>query len=94
MTKAELIARLAEQQSHISVEIIEDAIHEILEQMIGILSKGERIEIRGFGSFSLHYRSSRIGRNPKTGEKVQLKGKSVLHFKPGKALRNRANLSD
>ncbi|VFP88873.1 integration host factor subunit beta [Candidatus Erwinia haradaeae] len=94
MTKTELIEKLAAQQSHISIQMIEDVIQKILEQMIGMLSKGERIEIRGFGSFSLHYRSSRIGRNPKTGEKVKLKSKSVPYFKPGKELRNRANFSD
>ncbi len=56
------------------------------------LANGNRIEIRGFGSFSLHYRTSRIGRNPKTGEIVQLSGKHVPYFKPGKQLRNRANI--
>ena len=55
------------------------------------LQQGERIEIRGFGSFSLHYRAPRVGRNPKTGEKVELLGKSVPHFKPGKELRERVN---
>ena len=55
------------------------------------LARGERIEIRGFGSFSLHYRAPRIGRNPKTGEQVALAGKYVPHFKPGKELRERVN---
>jgi len=57
------------------------------------LQSGDRIEIRGFGSFSLHYRAPRVGRNPKTGEKVELLGKSVPHFKPGKELRERVNES-
>ena len=57
------------------------------------LAMGERIEIRGFGSFSLHYREPRLGRNPKTGETVQLAGKYVPHFKPGKEMRERVNES-
>jgi integration host factor subunit beta len=67
------------------------AIKEILEQMAQTLQKGERIEIRGFGSFSLHFRAPRVGRNPKTGETVRLDGKYVPHFKPGKELRERVN---
>ena len=59
--------------------------------MAQTLQKGERIEIRGFGSFSLHYRAPRVGRNPKTGETVELDGKHVPHFKPGKELRERVN---
>ncbi len=63
----------------------------MIEQMSQALATGNRIEIRGFGSFSLHYRPPRIGRNPKTGEAVQLTGKYVPHFKPGKELRERVN---
>ncbi len=63
----------------------------LLEQMSHALSNGERIEIRGFGSFSLHYRPPRMGRNPKTGTAVALPGKYVPHFKPGKELRERVN---
>ncbi|MEC9334194.1 MAG: integration host factor subunit beta, partial [Pseudomonadota bacterium] len=66
---------------------------ELLEQMAQTLQKGERIEIRGFGSFSLHYRAPRVGRNPKTGETVKLDGKYVPHFKPGKELRERVDAS-
>jgi integration host factor subunit beta len=62
-----------------------------LEHMVSALSTGERIEIRGFGSFSLHYRPSRIGRNPKSGEPVSLSAKYVPHFKPAKDLRERVN---
>jgi integration host factor subunit beta len=65
----------------------------MLDHMAEALAVGERIEIRGFGSFSLHYRAPRLGRNPKTGEKVELAGKYVPHFKPGKELRERVNLS-
>jgi len=61
--------------------------------MAGSLSASERIEIRGFGSFSLHYRAPRTGRNPKTGDTVELDGKHVPHFKPGKELRDRVNES-
>ncbi|AEW44651.1 integration host factor beta-subunit [Serratia symbiotica str. 'Cinara cedri'] len=94
MTKSELIERITSQQSHITAKTIEDVIKEMLEYMTITLANGERIEIRGFGSFSLHYRAPRVGRNPKTGDKVQLNGKYVPHFKPGKELRNRANIYD
>lgn len=93
MTKSDLIERLASKQLHLSAKEVESAIREILEQMATTLQDGERIEIRGFGSFSLHYRAPRVGRNPKTGEKVELQGKSVPHFKPGKELRERVNLA-
>ncbi|AFP85353.1 integration host factor, beta subunit [secondary endosymbiont of Heteropsylla cubana] len=92
MTKSELIDRLVCQHVHLQAKLIEDAVKEILEYMTTTLSNGQRIEIRGFGSFSLHYRSPRTGRNPKTGDKVKLNEKYVLHFKPGKNLRNRANI--
>ena len=91
MTKSELIERLADKLSHLSAKEVEEAIKEILELMAQSLSKGERIEIRGFGSFSLHFRAPRVGRNPKTGDSVQLSGKYVPHFKPGKELRERVN---
>ncbi|CAD2224526.1 integration host factor (IHF), DNA-binding protein, beta subunit [Pseudoalteromonas sp. 3J6] len=93
MTKSELIETLAEQHAHIPVKDVENAVKEILEQMAGSLSSSDRIEIRGFGSFSLHYRAPRTGRNPKTGETVELDGKHVPHFKPGKELRDRVNES-
>lgn len=92
MTKSELFEKIAEQRIHISNKIIERAIKEILEHMAISLAQGQRIEIRGFGSFSLHYRSSRIGRNPKTGSKVKLNEKYVPYFKPGKQLRDRTNI--
>jgi integration host factor subunit beta len=63
----------------------------MIEQMSQALASGERIEIRGFGSFSLHFRPPRMGRNPKTGDSVELSGKYVPHFKPGKELRERVN---
>lgn len=91
MTKSDLIERLTEQYQHLSAKEVETAVKEILEQMAVTLESGDRIEIRGFGSFSLHYRAPRQGRNPKTGEKVALSGKYVPHFKPGKELRERVN---
>ena len=93
MTKSELIESLAEMMEHVQARDIEIAVKELLEQMVQTLQKGERIEIRGFGSFSLHYRGPRTGRNPKTGETVELDGKYVPHFKPGKELRDRVNES-
>ncbi len=91
MTKSELIERIADNQEQLSVKDVELAVKSILEHMSHILASGERIEIRGFGSFSLHYREPRVGRNPKTGELVQLEGKYVPHFKPGKEMRDRVN---
>ncbi|CAM3822786.1 integration host factor subunit beta [Rheinheimera salexigens] len=89
MTKSELIEKLATDFPNIQVKDVEASVKEILEQMAQSLSSNERIEIRGFGSFSLHYRAPRVGRNPKTGDKVELDGKYVPHFKPGKELRDR-----
>ncbi len=91
MTKSELIDAIARKQSHLAYKDVELAVKILLEQMSQALAKGQRIEIRGFGSFSLHYRPPRIGRNPKTGESVALPGKYVPHFKPGKELRERVN---
>src|SRR5574337_1376255 len=91
MTKSELIEIISRKQSHLHGKDIELAVKTILEQMSGALSTGRRIEIRGFGSFSLHFRPPRMGRNPKTGDSVALPGKYVPHFKPGKELRERVN---
>lgn len=91
MTKSELIDIIARKQSHLAYKDVELAVKILLEQMSQALARGQRIEIRGFGSFSLHYRPPRIGRNPKTGESVALPGKYVPHFKPGKELRERVN---
>lgn len=93
MTKSELIERIADRQDQLSAKDIELAVKLVLEYMSQCLSTGERIEIRGFGSFSLHYRAPRTGRNPKTGETVDLPGKYVPHFKPGKEMRDRVNES-
>jgi len=93
MTKSELIEVIAASQQHLAYRDVEVAVKTILEQMSEALSGGERIEIRGFGSFSLHHRPPRVGRNPKTGEPVALPGKHVPHFKPGKEMRERVNQS-
>jgi integration host factor subunit beta len=93
MTKSELIEILAEKQSQLPFKDVELAVNTLLNHMTQTLASGERIEIRGFGSFSLHYRGQRSGRNPKTGEEVTLNPKHVPHFKPGKELRERVNNS-
>ena len=91
MTKSELIERIAVRQAQLSTKDVELAVKCVIDQMVNGLASGQRIEIRGFGSFSLHYRAARVGRNPKTGEQVQLPGKHVPHFKPGKEMRDRVN---
>eukprot|EP01132_Coremiostelium_polycephalum_P014562 gene14562-17665_t len=88
---SELIERIVTHQGLLSSKDVELAIKTMLEQMSQCLATGDRIEIRGFGSFSLHYRAPRVGRNPKTGQSVSLDGKFVPHFKPGKELRDRVN---
>lgn len=90
MTKSELIEALT-RQVHLAYGDVEMAVKDVLEQMSQALASGERIEVRGFGSFALHYRPARMGRNPKTGMSVALPGKYVPHFKPGKDLRERVN---
>ena len=91
MTKSELIEALAQKQSQLAYKDVELAVKTMLDHMAMTLASGERIEIRGFGSFSLHYRPPRTGRNPKTGDAVSLTSKYVPHFKPGKELRERVN---
>lgn len=91
MTKSELIEVLSRRQAHLKADDVDMAVKTLLEMMSNALSGGDRIEIRGFGSFSLHFRPPRLGRNPKTGDSVALPGKYVPHFKPGKELRDRVN---
>ena len=93
MTKSELIEQIAMRQPELSAKDVETAVRIILDDMTDALATGGRVEIRGFGSFSLHYRKPRTGRNPKTGDSVELEGKHVPHFKPGKELRERVNRS-
>ncbi len=91
MTKSELITRLASRFPQLAVRDADLAVKSILEAMVASLVNGQRIEIRGFGSFSLSQRASRVGRNPKSGEKVMVPAKKVPHFKPGKDLRERVD---
>ena len=91
MTKSELITLLAERFPQLVMKDAELSVKAILDAMSDNLATGERIEIRGFGSFSLHYRAPRKGRNPKTGAAVELEEKYVPHFKAGKELRDRVD---
>lgn len=93
MIKSDLIERLSEKQSLLNYRDVELAVKLILGQMSSSLARGDRIEVRGFGSFTLRHRPPRIGRNPKSGEAVELAEKYVPHFKPGKELCDRVNKS-
>ena len=93
MTRSELIELMASQQNQLTTKDVELAVKLMIDHMAESLTSGGRIEIRGFGSFSLHYREARQGRNPRTGDAVELEGKYVPHFKPGKDLRERVNRS-
>ena len=93
MTKSELIERIAQKQNQLVYRDVELGVKTVLEHMSECLAAGGRIEIRGFGSFSLHFRPGRVGRNPKTGAPVSLAAKYVPHFKPGKKLRELVNES-
>ena len=93
INKRELIEIIANEQDQLPYKDIELSIKTIIESMVDSLKKGKRIEIRGFGSFSLRYRKSRIGRNPKSGETVNIDERYVPHFKPGKDLKERVKTS-
>jgi len=93
MIKSQLIAGLAAEMTSLSEKQINDAVNRTLELMSESLLNKQRIEIRGFGSFSLHYRAPRSAHNPKTGEKVTTVAKYTPHFKPGKELRERVDQS-
>ncbi len=94
MTKSGLIERLALKQTHLMHKDAELAVKMVLDEIGNALARRERVEIRGFGSFSLHHRPARVGRNPKTGESVRIPEKRVPHFKPGKEMRERVNQRD
>ncbi len=94
MTKSELIARLASRYPQLVAKDAEYAVKMVLDAMTQSLVSGQRIEIRGFGSFGLNHRPARVGRNPKSGEKVHVPEKYVPHFKAGKELRERVDSSD
>ncbi len=94
MTKSELIARLAGRFPQLVAKDTDFAVKVLLDAMAEALGRGDRIEIRGFGSFSLNYRPPRVGRNPKSGEQVQVPEKYVPHFKAGKELRERVDIME
>jgi integration host factor subunit beta len=89
--KSELVRALNEKLPELQLSDVDLAVNCLLEQMADALIQGKRIEIRGFGSFDLHHRPPRIGRNPKTGAAVNLPAKIAVHFKPGKEMRDRVN---
>ena len=91
MLKSELVRALNEKLPELQVKDVELALNCILRQLADAIVQGERIEIRGFGSFNLHHRPPRIARNPKTGEAINLPAKVAIHFKPGKEMRDRVN---
>ncbi|MDR3419292.1 MAG: integration host factor subunit beta [Nevskia sp.] len=89
MNKSDLIESLAAKQSHLMLRDVTESVRVILDTITKSLQRGERVEVRGFGAFSVHARKARRGRNPKTGDRVQVEDKRVPHFKPGKELRER-----
>jgi integration host factor subunit beta len=91
MTKSELIQILAERNPHLYMRDVEKIVDTVFEQITAALAAGDRVELRGFGAFSVKERSSRMGRNPRTGESVFVKEKRLPFFKTGKALRERLN---
>jgi integration host factor subunit beta len=91
MVKSELIHKVAHKQQGLPIEDVEFGINKIFDYLIDALATNERIEIRGFGSFTLHYRPARTAHNPKTGEKVNTPAKYFPHFKPGKELKERVD---
>ena len=93
ITKSELIEKISAKIPQLGNKDVELSVKALIDKVIDSLATGERTEIRGFGSFSVHYRKPRISRNPKTGDSVSLPGKNAAHFKPGKVLRNKINNS-
>ncbi len=91
MTKSELILRLAEQSPHLYQRDVERIVTSIFDEISDALSRGDRVELRGFGAFSVRRRGPRIGRNPRTGEAVNVAEKCIPYFKTGKELRDRLN---
>ena len=94
MLRSELIARLAEENPDLKAEDIDRLVEVVLEEISAALASGHRVELRGFGAFSVRERKARSGRNPRTGEAVEIAAKSVPFFRPGKELRARVNGGD
>jgi integration host factor subunit beta len=91
MTKSELILKLAERNPHLYQRDVERIVSTVFDEITGALARGDRVELRGFGSFSVKRRQSRVGRNPRSGEAVQVAEKAVPFFKTGKELREKLN---
>ncbi|MGP1256600.1 integration host factor subunit beta [Algihabitans albus] len=91
MTKSELIQRLAERNPHLTHRDVERIVSTVFDEITAALARGDRVELRGFGAFSVKHREARTGRNPRTGEQVEVEEKSVPFFKTGKQLRERLN---
>lgn len=94
MIKSELVAKIAAQNPHLYQRDVERIVSTIFEEISAALARGDRVELRGFGAFSVKKRAARIGRNPRTGEAVSVSEKSVPFFKTGKELRERLNAED
>ena len=91
MIRSELIQKIADENPHLYQRDVEKIVNTIFEEIIGAMSSGQRVELRGFGAFSVKHREARTGRNPRTGESVHVEAKSMPYFKTGKALRERLN---
>ncbi|HEX6143398.1 MAG TPA: integration host factor subunit beta [Geminicoccaceae bacterium] len=94
MTKSELIKRLADANPHLYLRDIERIVSTVFDEVTEALARGDRVELRGFGAFSVRHRGSRTGRNPRTGEEVRVPDKAVPYFKTGKELRERLNVAE
>ena len=94
MIRSELIQKIADENPHLGPRDVEKVVATIFEEIISALSRGDRVELRGFGAFSVKQRDGRMGRNPRTGEAVEVDAKAVPFFKTGKLLRDRLNAAD
>ena len=91
MIRSELVQKIAEENPHLTQRHVEKVLNTVFDEIINTLAKGDRVELRGFGAFSVKSRDARIGRNPRTGESVKVENKKVPFFKTGKLLRDRLN---
>jgi integration host factor subunit beta len=91
MIRSELVQKIAEENPHLTQRHVERVLNTVFDEIINALAKGDRVELRGFGAFSVKSRDARIGRNPRTGESVKVENKTVPFFKTGKLLRDRLN---
>ena len=91
MIKSELVQRIADRNPHLYLRDVEKIVNAILDEIINALSRGDRVELRGFGAFSVKHRDARLGRNPRTGAHVSVDEKAVPFFKTGKEMRERLN---